>query len=226
MMNKYNPLVIILLSALITACIYSDPRRPSAQTVAELRTLGITLSPAGLLRDPESSVCSVDMNSITGLFGFKFYLSPDPDYATRQAVSDLVVRENERVGNAGYPWRPYDFRFSTVEGSEYVQIPPVRPSNNINSVVVPFQPALGQYYGSVSEQILLPDYVLYGDYYLVGEPRYYPVAATHAELWFRESIGAEPKLVSRVALESLVSWQSFTQPYIDISSGTALCVEN
>lgn len=217
----------ILIFFSLSACVRfgEDRTPPPAQSVAELRALGVSFTPTGSSYPRSvSAACSEDGLYIGKLQGLDFYFSPRMDYANFQSVIDLTSAENEgvRFDNPNY-WRAYNMVFSTQNGGE---ITPIEGSTLLYSTFAEQfeQHEIPNIY-SYQTRLLHshPEFIFYGDFYLGSSTFSFPVNATHVELWFSRSRVEEPELVHRVPLENLYLWRTFVQPYIDTSSGTALC---
>lgn len=218
----------ILICFTLSACVRfgEDRTPPPAQSVAELRTLGVSFTPTGTGSYPRSvsPACSEDGRYIGDLQGLDFYFSPRMDYANFQPIFDLISAQNEGIGfDSPDYWRAYTLAFSTQNADEFSTIEgtillystfAAQFEENEIPNVYSYQPNL---------LFLHPEFIFYGDFYLGSSTFSFPVSATHVELWFSTSRVDEPELVHRVPLEDLYLWRTFVQPYIDTSSGTARC---
>lgn len=228
-MHKYTYLALLIIF-LLSGCVRfgEDRTPPPAQSVAELRTLGVSFTPTGSSYPRSvSPACSEDGLYIGNLQGLDFYFSPRMDYANFQPVLDLISAQNEGIGfdNPDY-WRAYNLVFSTQNADEFTRIEGSRLLYSTFAAQFEQNEIPNVY--SYQPNILFdhPEFIFYGDFYLGSSTFSFPVNATHVELWFSASRVEEPELVHRVPLESLYLWRTFVQPNIDNSSGTARCSLN
>ena len=199
--------LLVLITVFITACVpYGDCDncRAPQEALAELRTLGVTLTTDSrpFPEDVESNLTTdVDYTlhePIQYLESYRLNLvfSPPVDKSTT-----IQPSENE------WDEHPYAYSFSTRVGEEFRHIKPLLPHNysvapttNLNSL-----------YGPIKIDNHPPELVLYGNHYLKAVSAI-PIEATHVELWHRQQREDELTLVRRVELESLYGWRQYLRP--------------
>jgi hypothetical protein len=172
--------------------------RPPAVNIAEIESLGVTLSETSrpLPETLDTDLFTRESDGETFIFsnGLDFYFSPESGFEQ--------VENPDSIAN-DWADHPYAYTFSEEVGMEYLPIKPIIPFNAFLFEDTPFGPL------RVTDQP--EELITFGNHILLAGAEI-PVRATHVELWFRTERNQEFELLRRVALSSLIVWRQYLEP--------------
>lgn len=191
---------------------------PYPTLVEEVELTGVTLGPDNVYVEKLASsyVERLDRNPDDPLNSYiradlVFYFFPHADHRHIETDSN-----GEELSKLEYRSEPYEYRFSIEENGQYTPIQAVDyPGNHLLFEDPPKPIPDGFGYYSVVDFKRSSRFTRGSRVVLVGLDLSVPVTATHVELWFRETEGADKQLSNRVALGEFYVWRRYIAGLVD-----------
>ena len=203
-----NILVSLIVFALLSGCDIartitpcSDGHcRPPVEAISEIQALGVTLA-TSIRPFPES----VETEFFTRESdGEQFVFSEELTlfFSPSMTGETLAYPDSSSTDWADHP---YAFTFSVEVDGTYEMIKPIIPEYAFQFDGTAFGPLDG-----INQP---PELIVFGDHALEATS-WFPLRATHIEIWLRQEGETEFSLMKRTSLESLIAWRTYLKPAI------------
>lgn len=196
--------VLLLISALlVSGCVSGEsPSPPPRYAYDELLELGVTITPRSSSTPIVVSDIVVSNNfDYLELNGLDVVFIPTEQYSNKEISHSFIIRSSQ-----------IRFSIENADGS-YTAI---APSDSVEAVLEdgPYRTLIGLDVGDIFNPYYSIDNSPW-DFTMSVHLFYMPVATTHIELWFQESIGEEFQLVRRVGLDNLSAYTTYVVPKVE-----------